>query len=275
MNLNESDDVRYLTFKVFDSPEFGFLHHAFSTRIGGCSENEYSGMNLTFSTGDFAENVRKNFEIFCEKTDFEIETLVIPEQTHSNNVKIVNNSDCIGNNLTSKRIENTDGLITNHHGVTLVTFHADCGSLFFVDKKSKVIGLAHAGWMGTVKKIARNMVFSFIENFGSDVKNIVCCMGPAIKKCCFEIKNDILPKFKNMDLQNIESFIQENMYKNNSYNIDLFGINKQILLEAGLLEENIILSDLCTKCHPELFYSHRNSAKKRGSMAAFMSLAPQ
>lgn len=272
MNLHVSGGVNYLTFKTIDTEKFSFLRHAFSTRIGGISTGEYSSMNLGFSTGDLAKNVFRNFEIFCHNVGLDKTMLVIPEQTHSKNVKIVDMSDTVGDELISKRVKNTDGLITNVPGVVLTTFHADCNSLFFVDPATKTIGLAHAGWRGTVAKIAEVMVNSFVQNFGSRPENIICLMGPAIQECCFEVRDDVLPMFNNMNLPNVQSFIRKSSHKTDAYKIDLFGINRQILLSLGILEKNIAMSDLCTKCNPNLFYSHRISGKKRGTMAAFMCL---
>lgn len=271
MNLKKKNSIYYCTFKALDTENFKFINHAFSTKFGGISKNKFNSMNLSFKMGDQYENVLKNFDIFCKSIGFEKKNLVIADQTHSNNVKIVTNNDTVGNNLDSKRIKNTDGLITNQTGIVLMTSHADCNSLFFIDIKNKIIGLAHAGWRGTVSKIAEKMALSFIKKFNTNPENLICCMGPAIQKCCFKIHNDILPEFLKIDLPNIKDFIVKNA-QNDSFNVDLLGINKQILINLNIPVKNIHISDLCTKCHSELFYSHRASGLKRGSMAAFLSL---
>jgi YfiH family protein len=157
-----------------------------------------------------------------------------------------------------------DGLITNEPGISLATFHADCMAIYMIDPKKKVVGLAHAGWRGTVKNIAGKLAEKFLSEFGSSKEDIICALGPSIGQCCFEVSEDVAEKFRELGL--IENYI------NAENKIDLGMVNKNLLLRFGLKEENIFLSDVCTMCNKDLLFSHRATAGKRGANAAFISI---
>ncbi|MGN1043840.1 MAG: peptidoglycan editing factor PgeF [Acutalibacteraceae bacterium] len=268
MNMNIKDAVSYLTFKNFDG--FNFLTHAFSTRIGGVSENCYKSMNLSFFQGDKDEFVEKNYNILFSVLGLNINKIAMTNQIHDNFIKIIKEKDIRSGNLKSHIYDETDGLITDIPGVALVTYHADCPAVFIVDPVKKVIGVAHAGWRGTVKKIAENLVKSFVNNYNSSPENLVCAVGPSISGECFEVSEDILVNFENLNLINKSYLIKsQNIGK---VNIDLPEVNRQILIKNGVRDNNIIKSDVCTKCYCDLLFSHRAMGKNRGTNVAVMAL---
>ena len=268
MNLNFAGDVGYLTFKEFE--KYKFIKHAFSTKLGGVSKNEFSTMNLSFTRGDNEEDVVKNYEIFSSALNFDINKIFRTSQVHGTNIKMITENDISENScLKTNVFEKTDGLITNLQGIVLQTFHADCPAIFMFDKVKKVVGVAHAGWRGTVAKVSENLLSAFLENYNSDKNDIICGLGPGIGKCCYEVSEDIFPYFENLNLENYFSYSKKNGEK---AFVDLLEVNRQVLINAGLNKNNIFKSDVCTMCNKDLLFSHRATYGKRGNNSAFIKL---
>ena len=268
MNLHNLDTTPYLTYKRIE--DINFVRHCFSTRLGGVSSGEFKSMNLSFGRGDSRENVIENYKRICSSVGFDFNTLVASAQDHNSVVRCVTKEQR-GIGITKQRdMDSVDGLITNEKGVTLVTYYADCTPLYFIDVKKQVIGLAHAGWRGTVKRIGEEMILNMVEKYKSDVSDIVVAIGPAIGQCCYEVDEECCKNFKEMKNLDRDKFIKDR--KNGKYMIDLLETNKQIVKSVGVKESNIVVSDLCTRCNNELLWSHRATNGFRGGMAAFMSI---
>lgn len=268
MDLNFKSAVAYLTFKKLE--KYSFINHAFSTRLGGVSQGYFKSMNLGLKSQDSKENVMENYKIFCNATNFDLTSLVLASQNHSNNIRVVTQKNKGIGIWLPHDMNDIDGLVTNQRGVTLVTLHADCVPIFAVDPVKKVIGLAHAGWRGTVKKIAIKLVDTMKNSFNSEKSDIVCCIGPYISKKCFQIGKEIFPYFEDLKLPDLQ-FSEDRNFPNKIF-IDLGYINKSLLLEYGILRENIVVSDVCTKCNKDLLFSHRATGGKRGNLAAMLCI---
>lgn len=268
MKLNNENSVPYLTYNSLE--EVSFIKHAFSTRLGGVSEGIFSSMNLAFNRGDNPDNVVENYKRLCKSAGLDFNTLVASAQDHHTFVRPVT-SENIGIGITKPRdMQSVDALITNEKNVTLVTYYADCTPLFFVDTKNKAIGLAHAGWRGTVGRIGQRVVEKMTELYGTDPANLLCAIGPAISKCCYEVDKACADEFyKLSDLDNSKFIFPK---ENEKYYLDLLECNRQILTRAGVSEKNITISDLCTKCNSSLLWSHRATNGQRGTMCAMMSI---
>lgn len=268
MNWNEKSGVAYLTFPAFES--FPFIRHAFSTRLGGVSEQEFSAMNLNFGRGDREENVRENFRLFCAAAGFDPETLVASAQDHHTVVRRVGASNRGTGIWKPKDLQSVDGLITNAPEVTLVTYYADCVPLFFVDPVCRAIGLAHAGWRGTVAKIGEVMVRRMAEEFGSQPGDLFAAVGPSIGPCCFEVDAPVADEFFRLEELCPWEFVTEK--GGGKFMIDLWEANRRILNRSGIAEDRISVAQLCTKCNPDWLFSHRATGGKRGGLAAMMCL---
>lgn len=256
MNLNFKEAVCYLTFKEFDN--YDFFKHAYSTRLGGISNGEFKSLNFGFNTKDNTENINQNYDIFCECFGVKKENTVITSQIHGDYIKCVQKI----NEFTC--YENTDGLITNEPGIMLATFHADCLAVYMIDIKKKVIGLAHAGWRGTVQCIAEKLAQKFITEYCSSKGDIICALGPGIGGCCFEVSDEVLEKFYKLNIPRT--------YVHQKNKINLAEVNKQLLIQFGLNPENIIKSDICTMCNWDMLYSYRATQGKTGRNCAFICL---
>lgn len=268
MTLHENQGVPYLTYDRLS--EIPFIHHAFSTKHGGVSTGEWSTMNFAFSRGDKPENVIENYKIFCKATGFDYNTLVTSSQDHNTFVRPVTKKEYGIGIWKKKDILSVDALITNEPDVTLVTHYADCTPLYFVDTKQKAIGLAHAGWRGTVGEIGKRVIEKMSALYGTDPSELVVCIGPAISKCCYEVDKACADNFYALDKLSHTDFIFPKA--GGKFMIDLLEANKQIVMSAGVPEKNIVKSDICTKCSSELLWSHRATNGRRGTMCAFMRI---
>ena len=267
-NLNTNGNVKYLTFKKLE--DYKFINHAFSTKFAGVSKNEFSSMNLGFNGIDANENVIENYHIFCDAAGFDFNSLVASSQDHHTNIRCVEEKDKGIGIYRPKDMQSVDGLLTNVKNITLVTYYADCTPIFYLDPKNKVIGLAHAGWRGTVLGIAPKMIETMKEKYNSNPSDIICAIGPAIGKCCYEVDEPVYEKFAAIDGIDIESISKPTMQ--GKYMIDLWNTNKYRLMSCGIREENIEVGDICTKCRSDLLFSHRATNGKRGTLAAMLCI---
>jgi|BioPla2DNA2_1021312.scaffolds.fasta_scaffold05965_4 YfiH family protein len=266
LSFHKNKDIYYITFPSFDASKL--VRHCFTTRLGGVSKDSYQSLNLGFNTTDDEKNVNKNYELLCEAVGINHENLIFTNQIHETSIKIIREDDLTKYNMNN-RIKDTDGLVTNLPNVALITLYADCVPLFFLDTKKKVAGLAHAGWRGTVKKIALKMIEVFINDFDSNPNDILAAIGPSIGKCCFEVDSPVAEEF-NKAFKNTNKIVYSKA--NNKFMINLWEANKEALLEGGLLASNITVTDLCTKCHKDIFFSYRGDKGQTGRLAAVMEL---
>ena len=268
MKLNNADTVPYLTHNSLS--EIKFINHAFSTRLGGVSEGEFTSMNLAFNRGDNPECVTENYKRLCKSAGFDFESLTASAQNHHTFVRAVTKADRGVGIYKPRDMESVDAIITNETGVTLVTYYADCTPLYFVDTKNRAIGLAHGGWRGTVGRIAEKTIKKMTGLYGTNPADITAAVGPAISVCCYEVDKPCIDNFYALEDLDKEKFIFPK--DGGKYMLDLLECNRQILVSAGVKPENITVSDVCTNCNSELLWSHRATKGHRGTMCAFMCL---
>ena len=269
MNIKENKGVTYLIYPALEELS-GFVH-AFSTRLGGVSEGIYSSMNLSFTRGDDENSVMENYRRLAEAVGFSVENIVTSDQTHTANVRVITEADR-GNGITKPRpYTDVDGMITNVPGLVLATFYADCVPLYFIDPVRKAIGLSHSGWRGTAAHIGAVTVRRMQEEYGSLPEDIYGAIGPSICQECYEVSEDVILEFqKTFPEQSWRDLFYRK--ENGKYQLNLWEANRQIMLEAGLIEEHISLPGLCTCCNPEFLFSHRASRGKRGNLGAFLGI---
>lgn len=257
-----------LTYLMFVPWEDESLVHGFTTRTGGVSEGHLASLNLGFNRGDKEDNVVENYRRMCEVLEVPLDSLVLSKQVHELEIAKVTIEDKGNGIITPNKWESKDGVYTKEKGVTLVTHYADCVPLFFYAPKYGMIGMAHAGWRGTVGEIGKKMV-ELWKAEGIPVEAIQVAVGPSIGPCCFEVGEEVAQQFEEKfpGADFITSHEQDD-----KYHINLWACNESILLKAGILKENIIQSELCTCCHSNLFFSHRKTEGKRGTLGAFMCL---
>lgn len=273
MNREQINDITVMT---YDSLKKYKLPHCMSTRQGGVSSGVYESMNLGFGRGDSDENVRDNYKRMAAVLGVDMNKMCLSQQTHTTNVRVITAEDAGNGIVRPLPYTDVDGMITDVKGITLVTFYADCVPLFFYDPVREVIGLSHSGWRGTVGKIGQVTIEKMKETYGSRAEDIICCIGPSICKDCYEVSEDVIQEFVKAFGEDRKSMLcspsKFHPDDPSKYMLDLWMANKLVFLDAGIKEENIEVTDYCTKCNPKLFYSHRIMGANRGSLAAFLGL---
>jgi YfiH family protein len=261
------DNLTYLIVNKWEEDKK--LIHCFTTRSGGVSTGYLSSLNLGFNRGDARENVIQNYQKVCDVLDIKLSSLVLSKQVHEVNIIKVNKDDAGNGIYYENKWESIDGIYTAEKDITLVTHYADCVPLLFYAPDYSIIGMAHAGWRGTVKEIGKVLVEKWKTSENIPASHIQVAIGPSIGKCCFEVDEEVAKEF--VSQFGDKPFIQY-YPKEKKYHIDLWEANKYSLLRAGIKEENLVISGFCTSCNDDLFFSHRKSNGKRGTMGAFMAL---
>jgi len=270
LNLHHADSVPFYSFENIE--RIPFVKHGFSTRLGGVSEGIFSSMNLSFTRGDDPAAVTENFRLFCESIGTDYRKAVISAQEHHTNVLAIKEEDCGCGVVKDRQYSDVDGMMTDVPGIVLVTQYADCVPLFFADPVRKVVATSHAGWKGTVAGIASVTVSRMQEVYGCDPSEIQVGIGPSIGRCCFEVDQPVADEFSKLPFAD-DTLIHDD--GNGKFHIDLWETNRRFLLQSGIKDAHITVTDLCTKCHPDVFWSHRITGPDRGSLAAFISISEE
>lgn len=253
--------------------------HLFTTKLCGHSEGIFATMNLSFSRGDDPEKVMKNYEevakALSEQTgkNFTINDIVTSDQTHTTNVRVVTAADK-GAGLTRERpYQDVDGLVTNEPGIILATFYADCVPLYFVDPVKKAIGLSHSGWRGTESRMGEVTIKKMTEQYGSNPADMYTVVGPCICQECYEVSEDVALAFEET-FAGKKEILDKIMYPTipGKYQLNLKEANRQIMMEAGVPETHIFVSEHCTSCESDYLFSHRRTNGQRGNLGAFLAL---
>ena len=226
------------------------------------------GEEIDFTTS--SEKMNPSYEKLFKTLDLDINTLVRQRQTHTANVKCIH---CVE---SPESLDGVDGLITNQKHITLASKNADCILFLLYDPVQKVIANIHSGWRGTFKKIVEKAVVKMMTYYHSEAKDIVCCICPSIRKCHFEVDEDVKELCENIFgfTNQTESFIRTGEIKDNKqkYYIDNVEINKILLRELGIKEENIMDCEICSVCHSNKISSSRVEGKNFTRATAIISL---
>lgn len=252
------DTLQYLVAENIPVP------HGFTTRQGGVSEGYLASMNIGTRRGDKIENVYKNYEILGNAIGFDPQKSVHTKQTHTDIVRIADAS-LWGAGLYKAELDPCDALITNTPGTALVIFTADCTPVLLYDPVTGAVGAAHAGWRGTAANIVGKTVSAMAEHFGCLPQNIRAAIGPNIGFCCFETDRDVPDAISALLGAESAPYITQ---KGDKFHVDLKGVNACLLRKAGVLSVDI--SDHCTACNPDLYWSHRKVGSSRGSQGAII-----
>jgi len=221
--------------------------HGFSTRAGGVSNSPYNTLNLGLSVGDIPENVHKNRELFFQTLKSDPQRFAQGIQVHGNTIQIVDHPDTF---------ESTDALITTQKNIPLVIKTADCAPVILFEPEQGVIAAVHAGWRSVVKGILENTIRIMVRDFNCNPENIKSAIGPSIRSCCYEVKNDVSSRFPDDVI----------LWENSKSYLDIPKAIQLRLIDQGMQIENIDDSQLCTACNEKLFFSHRRDKGKTGRM---------
>lgn len=246
--------------------------HGFSSRLGGVSRGYLTSLNLGTARGDRIENVRENFQRYGEAVGFDSARTVFSKQVHRDDIRVVTEADC-GKGLYQERdYDSADGLVTNCPNVPLAVFSADCIPVLFHDPVKRVVGACHAGWRGTAAGIVGKMIHLMTQEYGCQPEHIHMAVGPGISRCCFETHEDVPQAMWAVLGSKANRYIDR--LPAEKFLVDLKGINGLWGQLAGVPADQIEISDACTACRQDLFWSHRHTGEARGVMAAVIQLVP-
>jgi YfiH family protein len=226
----------------------GRFEVAFTTRAGGVSDGPYASLNLGRKTGDDVERVDENRRRACAEIGADAERLALNYQLHS---ALVHRA------RPGARSEPGDGLWTDERDLPILAMSADCLpiALARVNGDRPAVAVVHAGWRGLLAGVVESAVVSL----GGGA--LAASIGPAIGPCCYDVRDDVADPFRARFGRKIV----------NGGRLDLWRAAEEVLREAGVAQVDRF--DLCTACHPELFFSHRRDGKPRGVQGVLARVA--
>ncbi|WP_231597427.1 peptidoglycan editing factor PgeF [Bacillus sp. SA1-12] len=266
----QQKDTTFLSLPQWENLIKG-LTVGFTAKSGGVSSDAYSTLNLGLHVQDHSEKVVQNRGILASCLSFPLKNWVFAEQIHSTHIEKVSKQDR-GRGLAAyeEGLAGSDGLYTKDAGVMLSLCFADCVPLYFIAPEKHLIGLAHAGWKGTVNDIGGKMVRKWIDEEDADPLDIKVAIGPAIGECCYIVDDKVISAINKTVVGKYPSVYHS--VSDGQYKLDLKQLNKYLLLESGVKEENITISQQCTSCEKDLYFSHRRDGGKTGRMLSFIGI---
>jgi len=225
------------------------------------SEGEYKSLSLSPYRGDNIACVHKNEEILCDSLGLDVKRLSSTKQEHTDNIEIIT-SDNIGIGVSIHWGKGVDAVITREKNVPVLCYSADCVPVIMYASDIEAIAAIHSGWKGTAMKIVKKTVKELIK-IGANPENIYAAIGPCIGKCCYEVSADVALQF------------EEKYYTakpDGKYMLDLASVNSDMILSAGVPCGNVSASGICTKCHNDLFFSHRGQGGTSGTLGGIICM---
>ena len=263
INNKENEFLQFKRLKKFEDT----ISHAYSV---GTHKNyrTFKANKEPLPINIYQSNIN-NYKTLCKEIGIDYKNIMKANQAHTDNVVCIND---IEENVTIDTKDPSDGLITDRKDIVLATTNADCILLLFFDPVKKVISNTHSGWKGTLQEISVKTVKKMIENYGCKPENIIVCICPSIRKCHFEVGEDVKKMFydKFEKLGNTDRFIEK---RDEKWYVDTILINKLILKNIGILEENIEDSGICSVCNKEKIHSFRAEGENYGLATAIISKA--
>lgn len=240
---------RLSVFKFESFRKYKNISHFITTREGWVSGNKPR------FTGDQASEYLEFRKEIAASCDSDIDQFYFPRQTHSDHIALVAES-------SENTIADTDALITNKPDQFVCVQSADCVPVLLFDPKTSVVAAVHAGWRGTISKIAGKTVKRMSSEFGCQPSDIVAGIGPSIHMHAYEVGPEVVEAVITT-FPNSGALLKPSMNTGKAY-FDLWTANQTILMEAGIAEENIEVMGLCTFEHPDLFFSARREGADTG-----------
>lgn len=252
--------IRYFQFSEFDNNQ---VKHGIFTRSGGVSPHPWNSLNLGGTVGDDQARVMENKKRVLETLNCEKDSLFEVHQVHKARVLVAEEPQ-----IRTQELPKADAVITNNPKVTLLMRFADCVPLLFFDPGQEVIGLAHAGWKGTLQKIALKTIQSMREVYGTKPEEVIAGIGPSIGPDHYQVRGDVIKKVKANFPNVYPRLLRE---RERAVKLDLWEANRQALREIGV--RRIEVAEICTACHVRDWFSHRAENGTTGRFGALITLA--
>lgn len=258
MIRKESQGLSFYQFEVMSRFQ---IHQGIFCRNGGVSPAPWNSLNLGGLSGDTRENIIENRKRIFSCFNLSVDTIFDVWQVHGNKAICTDRP----RPLTEEH-EKADAIFTNKQGITLFMRFADCVPLFFYDPKNIVIGIAHAGRIGTLNRIAEDCVKTMKEVYGSDPGEIIAGIGPSIGSDHYEVKQDVI-EHAEICFENIEEVL---IQRDGKHYLDLWEANRLVLEQSGV--KMIEVAGICTACHTEDWFSHRAENGLTGRFGALLAI---
>lgn len=275
--------------------EIPWLVHGFSTRTGGFSKVYGNALNLGITKEDSRSAVEKNRAAFVKKLGAADWPVVEMRQVHSDVIHPIREVPAQLLDEHGRAVLAGDGLVTDVPGILLAVKTADCMPVIVVDKKKKAVGIFHAGWRGTLHRIAEKGVGEMRRWFGSNPKDLYAALGPSIRDCCYSVGEEVRDKFRSQFAYADELFREWQTYEDihlkypllflsarapghtempTQILLNLAEANRRQLIDAGVREKSIAVLPQCTACDTKTFFSHRAEHGVTGRLMALVGIEP-
>ncbi len=283
--IKETQGIKYLSCQLLERQA---VVHGFLTRIGGVSPAPFESLNFDFRT-DSKENILRNKGLLAKAFPLTAERLITLNQTHGDKVFVANEhfhtlplyergikGDSAA--VDAAHHPQADAIVTSLKHTPIGVLTADCLPALLYDPVKKAVGAAHAGWKGALLKIAQKTVQTMIKSFGSRPEDIIACIGPHIRPCCYAVKEDIIKEFEKaygdaaLDFFKFTNGPALACLKRGSARLNLAKAVSHSLIEEGLARKNICSEALCTACENKLFFSYRKENGRTGMQLSFIML---
>lgn len=264
-SLCEKDNIQWVTSDVLGTK------HLFSRRLGDVGDFPFSSKpDPEWESESRQERVRALWQRFRTAAEFPAEGFCFTRQVHGTVLRYVTEAERAMPPLPHKP-EDCDGLITDRKDVPLCVWTADCVPVLFHDPKAGIVAAAHSGWKGTVADMMGSVVRR-MEDMGARAENIRAAIGPAISRCCFETGPEVPEAVRALLGSDAEGLCPPEEGVEGKFLVDLKETNRRRLLQLGLAPERIDVSPDCTMCMQDVYWSHRATKGRRGTMASVIML---
>ncbi len=266
-SLSKHGNLAYLHATLLSTSNL--VEHAFSTRTGGCSTGNLASLNMAFHAGDSAARVLENRRRFFKLFQADYRQIVSAIQVHGTQIAAFGSSHKGAGALPQSAKVRCDALVTTEPGLVLSAYAADCQLLYFCALDRPLVALAHAGKQGALRGFGLKVVQCLEKWYRVRPDRLLAALSPVICRSCYQVGSEDAEAFRQAGWGAI-SYLEP--ADSGNYQLDLGAINHDQLLTAGLIDDNIALSGLCTSCNPELFYSYRRDLGKTGRMIGFIAI---
>jgi polyphenol oxidase len=258
-----TQNIKSVPFYFFNNLEqHKELVHFVSTREGGVSDGDFASLNLSLRVNDDPYCVERNRRIVAQSFRINPKQLIFSSQCHSNKVEVIDDAFLrMDEHFQNEHLNGIDALVTNLKGTCISILTADCAAVVLYDPVSKAVGIAHAGWKGTVGKIVGNTINIMSEKFGTSPGNLVAAISPCITADSFEVGEEVAIVFQEAFPNRNDIVLRKAEWA--KPHVDIVAANMAVLSEAGVKSGNIEVAGICTYRNPDIFFSARRNAGGR------------
>lgn len=228
---------------------------------------EFDELKICYTKKPINAKSEEDRKIICEAEKFNFEKLTFSNQIHSDVVRVIDDTNY-------GKVEDSDAMITNIRNIPMLIFTADCVPIVLYDIKNKAISVIHAGWKGTIKNIVNNSINEMNKRYGTEAKDIFAIIGPSISMKNYQVNEELVQKFVE-ELKLIDSSYSDyKIYEkvNDDYYLDLWEINKFMLITSGVDVNNIHNFEICTVEENRNYYSYRLEKQTECRIGTFVEL---